>query len=1387
MQQLLASVTAQINAAFRKPPPASCEYAVNVYDFWRSLELARSRRPIILLLDDVERLYPLGHTELFRWLPHRLPPHVKALLTTSSESIAAGFRKRYDESSAITIPSPDAQLIFNAFPRLLEARGKRSDDKAALEAANHWLQQNSTPVYAALLADVLPVGDEKLSDRTKLLFGHRIEQLERQHPPWLVRFFLSYLASSRFGLSLLEMQDILSLDNFVVNEAKFDSKGCPAFRLPLQFLLTLLRSLEPYLQTVQLDDRLLYTFRHEALRAGVLEHYQLGKEFGAHIHQALSDFWQGRYGGEGRSKPLFDKMMDNDDGLTINIDRQAPAQPYYWAKDIHAGEITCNARKLVELPLQLLRAEKMGDLFKLALFSYEYIYAKLLLSSVNDLIAEIYFVRQAYEVKTNQELDILISLVRLLQGTLEKNPDLLGPELVGRLSHLVGTQGLFTMLHQQIDLFGPKVNCLVPTVPCYPTVDAGAMRVQLSQSSGHVISAMSPDNRYISTLFPPANPAGDVLIIVWDAKSVTKMQIINLGPQEGLTFHRMVYMPQSDDHVLLQFSEAKNAGFICVNLDIAAVGNKFSFPLDQRPELLFLAKSYVTLRVSGVPKIFLHSSTVEAREFKNLAWPFVVTPSDKYAVAPRQPKSKMKEGGGGGAKVDHSLRLVNISSGENLCILDASLPSSYLLANVRNEILFSGSRSHGKVVRYDISQVAKRDVRKLKPSLDLNLEASDLPSDLCDLYERYRAMTSVSKIVLSIDEKYILVDFNISEIKHVTVVWQLMSRTVTLAIPRTTGDIVRFSTDGTYVFHFMPFASAALSVYAVNSGDLLLNTTFGDNVQDAYITKNGGVVAILPSEIILTTIQNLQERQSPDTDQIQNATTSLVNPQYNQELNVVFSNDLRASNFAYFNLDSNMTAVVDMSHNNPSITRFPLERHIAPDGSKLILVYGSQYFENMQERKRPSVSSYMMNPGTRGHLIQDPNDFRKPEIPGVNYFTGPQLNATAMIKADGVYEQRILRVFDTASCEVTCQISLTGERILQVTNRYLLTFKPDFASLTRVANNSASDIVSIYDITTGEYVNSTYLDHPVITSVLVDNSSKLLVSCGKQGRWVKMLGGKMLDQVLNKVDIEAIMKWYDEYARSVSIRYMFVFPDNISAVLLSYFWKEPDKEIFYAKIDLNKKDVISQFSAQDHIQDVTRDGRLGVDRGLRVYDLQKGDVLRQLSTNSSLDNDNFAGLPKFTEDGSHVVVLDNVAQELSVIQQDAKARVIGRAPLHRVETSLIAQAPFHMTLGQGGHVIVAHNSAEFKVFVFREFPKGKRNPDPAYQTLAERSRYLMPGKRITAVDKMFPTEQPSKVSDKKEERREKAVKRTRSQNKGVTPVRENTMSPAVKRADKKEP
>ncbi|PAA79619.1 hypothetical protein BOX15_Mlig011309g1, partial [Macrostomum lignano] len=1390
LQQIIASVTQEIYFHARRQFAPSCEYAQVVYDFTRALQLPGFKKQLLIVLDDIDLLYPQSHTELFRWLPHRLPANVKVLVTAGSESFLTNFKRRFDDSSSLTLTGVVPSAAIKEFPSILAAKGKAIGDKNR-ELANSLLQNNSYPLYTIILADVLPCREDKLPDRVKLVFMKRLEQLEQKHGLWVVKSILSYISCSRFGLSLPELQDVLSLDNSVAVDSGFDAKHSNFYRVPMGIITAFLDDVELYLIRVQLDDRLVYTWAHDVLRSAVTDYYQLNKEFGVQVSQQLAEYWSGRWAGA-KAKPLFEKSQtDGDESKSVNVDRVALYQSFMWSgRDLSVS----NNRKLSELTYSLLKGEKVSDLYRSCLFNFDYLYAKLNAFSVNDLISEFYFLRQNYEVRANQEVEVLISLLRLLAPIIEKDLSLMGIELSGRLCHLAGSQVLITGLLQQIDSQGSRVNCLCPVVPSFPPVEMDETKVPLpGPASVPIQCALSPDNRFLATLLLIN---GELFLYVWDAKSATKSQILNLGEHDGSKFLSITYMPQTDEQMLLYYkkrvSDRDTCGYLFLNLSTATFDNKLEFRASEKPKIVYLTKSYVVLRVDGKVRVYQHSNASPALEFKNFHWPFLITPNDKYIIAPKAWKTDS-------SKVETNLRLLNTTTGDQVCVLSCHLYSTCLLSNARTEFVFVGCKNLGLVLRYDIAQAIKRDIKKLTPSMEFSLERQEnLGPEFKSLFAKYKSHTSVTNMMLSIDEKYLIVEYNINDIRTVETIWSLSQKTVQAVLPQVPNAVTRFSVDGAHVYQFVLHSESDTTVRLFNcsSGELVQQVSIGSRIEDVYVVKERLTLLVTPNQVTLSSLKSPSDRPTQVEAQVAYYGTALNSPYYHTDLNILYDNNPNLCDFTFLNLDNGSYLSYDMTHKSEVIGSFPVQRKITPDGEKLLLI-----FEAKKPKRASATEDFSSQPDARGGAVARERgaNLRKPELPNRNYFTGGlYIEATPTVgrpakprpSPGDPYGQKVIRVHDTDTGQLVSQISITGEAVSHVTSRLLLTLKPDHASRTR-ESPEANDILSAYDLQTGQFLQQTYLEHRIIASKLVESNSRLVICCGRNGRFVKTLGGKLFERVQHEVDVASLLKGIDEYARIPLIKGMLVPDESPNIVLLQFVIKE--NEIQYAKVDIQKACVISSFSTQDYIRDITRDGKVGIDKSLRLYDTTRGDALKQLSLSpDGADAQQLDTIPRFIGDGSLIVVLDKAQNELTILRNDGSAgsgTVLGRSILHRLRKRQQGQTPsgeddeekdFQLVVGHAGKVALVFTETEFKVFVVRDdHLRGKRLAEQAYHGISDRCRHLMGLRRHNSLDSLFAKRAPSGQAETAAEKEDggKRAKKGRSPKVGSShksPVEKST-------------
>ncbi len=139
-----------------------------------------------------------------------------------------------------------------------------------------------------------------------------------------------------------------------------------------------------------------------------------------------------------------------------------------------------NGRKLSELPFHLIRSKRVDELFRLVLFRYKFLYAKLCCNPLNNLIAD--FEDFLEQFKDHKEVTLIADALRLSSSVLSVSAANLMPQLVGRLLpyYFVRSSRFDNVrrLIEECETDGLHNSALVPAFNCF-MVPGGPLRFSL--------------------------------------------------------------------------------------------------------------------------------------------------------------------------------------------------------------------------------------------------------------------------------------------------------------------------------------------------------------------------------------------------------------------------------------------------------------------------------------------------------------------------------------------------------------------------------------------------------------------------------------------------------------------------------------------------------------------------------------------------------------------------------------------------------------------------------------------------------------------------------------------------------------------------------------------
>ena len=474
---LLLSICLQLCAVYDVDPPPEADWdsgnrmARRLHGLldYISRHLAAAR-PLVVLLDSVDRLQTADRADTFFWLPHRCPPDVHLVVTLGSRGAALQRLRnkiKVDENF-VTIDALDdadaAGVVEGALARA--ARCLAPAQHRALLAA---CRRNTLPIYVqALVSGALrwtstdDVDESALPGDAREAFVELLAQLHRRYGRRLVNAVLLYLSLLRSGLSELELRDAVACTDHVLQEIaqRNDAQANHVIALSNRLVERLLHDLETLICQRQVDKKTLLTWTHTHHRDIFLQDY-IGLPY-AEIHAS----------GKARSAyAVLAELFSNEHGIwkkvicrnkPVELDCQVVLQP---------SSIT-NIRKYTILPYLIyhgVNEHDTGPMKRQCLCNFDWMLTKLKAVSVDGVLLDFHLVK---------ERDCEIELVRdFLLGArcaLKVDPYALAAQMRGCLVRVDDDSGqhAFTnrMLEESERWLSDTGKCLlVPMFACFPS------------------------------------------------------------------------------------------------------------------------------------------------------------------------------------------------------------------------------------------------------------------------------------------------------------------------------------------------------------------------------------------------------------------------------------------------------------------------------------------------------------------------------------------------------------------------------------------------------------------------------------------------------------------------------------------------------------------------------------------------------------------------------------------------------------------------------------------------------------------------------------------------------------------------------------------------------
>jgi WD40 repeat protein len=440
------------------------------------LSIATDERPLILLLDGIDRLAPTTQSDVWPWIPADLPEHVALVASVATDALphVHPHLRQHPMLELSGMSAPEAKATLED---RLRSRGRVLQSAQMGVVLDGCKVAAGLPLYVRLAADraarwTSTDRPSPLPPTTEALVAEQIAWLAGapNHGSFLVRRALAYIDAGRHGVTEDELIELLSADDEVMREVCERSLLAPRVsRLPDVVWSRLYFDLKDYLAPRAADGSTVLTFYHSVIGAVVSAEFAHERQV-HHAHLA--------------------RLFEN--------------QPARF--DI-GGRSTVNIRKVSEQVFQEVRANLSASAAE-TLASYAYLDATLAAVGPTGLLQSFDMALSLpHPELTRQALEVLRATVRITAHTLDRDCEQAAAQLTNRL-RFVDNEIVVACIREMGDVPGPRF--LTDSL----SRGTGSLLRTLSGHRGPVMAvAVSRDDRHA------VSASEDGTAIVWDLES----------------------------------------------------------------------------------------------------------------------------------------------------------------------------------------------------------------------------------------------------------------------------------------------------------------------------------------------------------------------------------------------------------------------------------------------------------------------------------------------------------------------------------------------------------------------------------------------------------------------------------------------------------------------------------------------------------------------------------------------------------------------------------------------------------------------------------------------------------------------------------------------------
>ncbi|XP_053395163.1 uncharacterized protein LOC123524131 isoform X2 [Mercenaria mercenaria] len=431
---LLTSITSQIRKAYGMEMPVSKDLRTLTDEFHLTMFMPSTDRPLVLIFDSLDMMDTSHNARQLNWLPTRLRPNVKIMVSTLPDNQFESFPVLQTtvktKENFIQVPTMTVSDLSEIIDKWLSLKHRQLTPEQK-KIVTTMCSKCPLPLYLKLAFDKASTWTSFVSKNVTVLeptvrqsIDGLFQRLEKMHGQIFVSRALGYLTLARAGLTETELENVLSCDDDVLNDV-YVYWTPPVRRLPPLLLVRLRSDLNQYLVDRGADGVRVMHWYHRQFIEAAQNRYCNDVTLNEKLHASLADFFSGKWA-NGQQKPYTSPK-----GEKGSADRHVASQPNKFGNSY-------NIRKLNNLPFHRCKAKQCELLKKESLCNFEFLLDKLKATTLWTLMDDFDMAKQYFP--NDELLNNINDVLRLAQVGLLYDPHQMVPQFLGRLPNNKSTE-----------------------------------------------------------------------------------------------------------------------------------------------------------------------------------------------------------------------------------------------------------------------------------------------------------------------------------------------------------------------------------------------------------------------------------------------------------------------------------------------------------------------------------------------------------------------------------------------------------------------------------------------------------------------------------------------------------------------------------------------------------------------------------------------------------------------------------------------------------------------------------------------------------------------------------------------------------------------------------